>query len=170
MRVIFFKKYLKLNVNFRNPSKNSEKSFLLWDNCTWIGSCKFSLLQRKCMSSAVNLLINSPKISPITNRHIFGLNVHLSDEKIWWKGCRQDSSNVLDPLTCWLSKGVLKGGLFGHLSSHVFRTPEFPKYIGYDGHGFFFKILKNHCRFQKRSEKLRQSYLFFRSLHLNWLR
>ena len=50
----FFWKCSKLNVNFENAKRNSEKVFRLWDNC--IGRCwhKFCLWTRESLSSAVN--------------------------------------------------------------------------------------------------------------------
>ena len=43
VRVIFFSKCAKPNVNFKNASKDSEKGFYLWDNFIWIGIVKLSL-------------------------------------------------------------------------------------------------------------------------------
>ena len=36
-KLLFFPKYLKFNVNFKNPAKNWEKVLCFWDNCIWIG-------------------------------------------------------------------------------------------------------------------------------------
>ena len=46
-------------------------TFFFLDNCIWFGCGKFSLLRWDYLSSAVNVLINCPKISDITKRHMF---------------------------------------------------------------------------------------------------
>ena len=58
-----------------------QKNFL--DNTIWIGCSKPSLLQRECLSSAVTLSTNNPKISHITKKDIFQLYFPYNDEKIW---------------------------------------------------------------------------------------
>ena len=60
---------------------NSERVFSFLDNCIGNGYGKFPLLRRKYFSSAVNVLINSPEISKITNTDIFELNFSQNDEK-----------------------------------------------------------------------------------------
>ena len=75
--------FFQNDVNFRITAKNAEKWLYLLDNCIWIGCRKFSLLRRKYLSSVVNVLTNSPKISHITNRDIFQLNFNHCDQKIW---------------------------------------------------------------------------------------
>ena len=62
MRVIYFLKMLKIESKFPNCKKNSEKIFCFWDNCIWKCCNKLSLLRRENLSSAVNVLRNSPKI------------------------------------------------------------------------------------------------------------
>ena len=80
MRVIFFSKYLELDAYFRNAAKMFEKYFRFLDNPNRIACGKFSLLQRKHLSSTVNVLTNV--ISHITNRDILKLNFPQTDEKI----------------------------------------------------------------------------------------
>ena len=41
------------------------------------------------------------------------------------------------PLTMLLVEGSSETGLFGHLSNHLFPSPEVQKYISYEGHHFF---------------------------------
>ena len=45
VRVNFFSKYLKLNLDFGKAAKKSEKGFCLWHNCIRKGIIKFSLLR-----------------------------------------------------------------------------------------------------------------------------
>ena len=42
---IFFSKYSKFNLNFKNAAKTWETFFCFWDNCIWLGVVKFSLLR-----------------------------------------------------------------------------------------------------------------------------
>ena len=58
-----------------------EKKLYVWDTCIWIGYGKLSLLQRKYLSSGVNMLTNSLKILDITNRDIFKLNFPQRNEE-----------------------------------------------------------------------------------------
>ena len=110
MKVIFFfSKYLKLNAKFRNAAKLEKKLFVFLDICIWIGCGKLSLSRRKYLLLAVNVLMNSPKLSHITKRDILQLKIPQSVEKIWLKFCHADFKCVWDPLTCWLLKGLQKG-------------------------------------------------------------
>ena len=57
--------------------------FTFLDNFIWIGRRKFSLLQRKYISSAVNVLTNVLNIWDITKKIIFQLKSTQSDEQRW---------------------------------------------------------------------------------------
>ena len=74
MTVIFFWKYLKLNLDSKNASTNWENNFYFWDNFIWIGFFKFSLLRREYLWPVFNVLTNSPKILHITKRDFFHPN------------------------------------------------------------------------------------------------
>ena len=68
------------------------------------------------LSSGVNMLTNSLKISDTTKTEFFELIFFQSDQKIWQKYCRADlssDSDPLNPLTCWLSISVLTRGFLG---------------------------------------------------------
>ena len=67
---LLFSNCLKFDANFRNTTENWEKKLFSLDNWILIGSSKYSVLGRKYWTSAVNVLINSPKISDITKRGI----------------------------------------------------------------------------------------------------
>ena len=62
--------------------KKIKKSFGFSDYCIWIGCFQFCLLWPEYLSSAVNVLRNSPGISDITKRDVFQLNFSQSDETI----------------------------------------------------------------------------------------
>ena len=57
--------------------------FTFLDNSIWIGRRKFSLLQRKYISSAVNVLTNVLNIWDITKKIIFQLKSTQSDDQRW---------------------------------------------------------------------------------------
>ena len=63
------------------------------------------------MSSGVNLLTNSLKISDVTKADFLQLNLSRIQGKRAKKFCRVDLSNVSNPLTRWLPNGVLKEDL-----------------------------------------------------------
>ena len=78
----FFSECFKFEVDFRNKAK-IQKGFLYFlDNCIGIGCGRFSLLSGVYFSLVVNVLISSPKISDVTKRDIFQLNVSQSDEEL----------------------------------------------------------------------------------------
>ena len=79
----FVSKCLKFDVDCRNGTKNWEKLFYFLDNCIWIGSGKFSQSWTRYLSSAVNVLTNTPKTSPITRGDISQINAHENEEKTW---------------------------------------------------------------------------------------
>ena len=79
----FVSKCLKFDVDCRNGTKNWEKVFYFLDNCIWIGSGKFSQSWTRYLSSAVNVLTNTPKTSPITRGDISQINAHENEEKTW---------------------------------------------------------------------------------------
>ena len=56
MRVTFFWKSSKFNVDSKNAEKNIEKRFCFWDKGIWIVCIEFFLLIREFLSSTVNVL------------------------------------------------------------------------------------------------------------------
>ena len=76
----FFWKGWKLNVDFCNAVKNSEKTFSFLDHCIWICCVKFSLFTaREYLSSGVNRLTNCLKILDTTKKDIFEIKFSLRD-------------------------------------------------------------------------------------------
>ena len=61
--------------------KIQKKSFCFLDNWIWISCGKSFLLGIEYLSWAINALKNSPKISNITKRDIFLLNILQSQEE-----------------------------------------------------------------------------------------
>ena len=82
MKVIFFFKYLKFQLDFKNAARNSENVFCWLNNCMLIGIVKLSLLRTGYFSSAANVLRSSPKISHVNQRDFFQINCLGSDQLI----------------------------------------------------------------------------------------
>ena len=57
---------------------------------------------------AVNVLTSSPKISDLTKREVFKLNLSYNDEKVRSNCSLEGLSSVCDSLARELPKGVLK--------------------------------------------------------------
>ena len=83
MRVIFFSRCLKINLDFKNAAKNWEKDFCFWDNCICIAIVKLSQLKTRYTFSAANILTSSPKILHVNKREFFQLNGLSSDQWIF---------------------------------------------------------------------------------------
>ena len=108
MRIIFFRKWSKFNIDLKNAQKNWEKFFCFWDKCIWICYVKPPLFRREYLSSAVNMLTNSLKISYVTKRDSFTLNYLHSDQLIWERSCGWHWNSVLARLPSCLWSGCLK--------------------------------------------------------------
>ena len=68
-------------------------------------------MRREYLSSGVNVLTNSLKISDMTKADFFQLNlsqIRGKIEKLW---CGANFGSVSNPLTRWLPNGVLKQDL-----------------------------------------------------------
>ena len=95
----------------------------------------------------------------MTNRDIFQIMFCQSDEKIWRTCSHEDYTRVWDPLTFWLSKGVLKWCFLesGPTSSFTvcnFRNEVAMKII------FFSKCWKFDVDSRNRTTKLEKVFLF----------
>ena len=104
----FFGKCSKLNLDFKNAEKNSEKAICFSDNCIWIGFVYLSLLRRAYLSATFNALIKCTKVLRIAMKAFFQLICLHSDQYIWWSWCCSDLNNFCSRLPCCLSKGPLK--------------------------------------------------------------
>ena len=83
MRIIFFPKYSKFNIDFKNAARNWEKVFCFWDNYILFRIDKLSLLRTGYFSTATNVFRSSPKISHVNKRDFCQLNWLCSDHWIW---------------------------------------------------------------------------------------
>ena len=71
----FFPKYSKFNTHYRNAIKNAEKVFCFWENGASSCCVKFTMFRREYLSSVVNVLTNSVKISDATIGDFFQLTL-----------------------------------------------------------------------------------------------
>ena len=108
MRVIFFEKCLKLNLDFQNPAKNWEKVLCFWDNCIRTGIVKLFLLRTRFFSSAANAFTRSPKILLVNKRDFFQVNWLGSNQSIWQRHCHADFICPWVRFSCCFSKSRLK--------------------------------------------------------------
>ena len=70
------------------------------------------------------------------------------------------SQHCLNPFTMLPVKGSFETGLFGHISSHVFRSAYFQKEISYEGHLFFENVL-NLMQISKMQKKMDKKLFVF---------
>ena len=88
----FFSTCLTFYVDSRKGTEKSEKTFGFADNCIWIRSNKYSHSWTGYLASPVNVLTNTPKISPNPTGDIFGMNFPENDEKqvkaLSWRFCK----------------------------------------------------------------------------------
>ena len=108
MRVRFFRKCSKLNVDLKNWETNSEEMFCFWDKGIWIVCIELSLLRREYLSSVVNVLTKSFKTFHVTKNNFsdwltfkvinqFGKGAGIKTESVFWPvyhpACRGVLSN-----------------------------------------------------------------------------
>ena len=117
---LFFGKCSKFNLDFENAEKNQGKVFCFWNNWTWIGCVKYSLLRRQFLSTALNVLTNSLKIYHITKRDFLQSNIPPIDQLIWYRCCRSDLNRADTRLPCSFWKGNLKRDFL-----HIYLTTFF---------------------------------------------
>ena len=166
MRMILFLKMFKIWCSSRSGTKNWENVFRFWDNCIWIGSCKLSQSWTGYLALSVNVVTNTPKISLNTRADIFQIKPPEDDEETWKKYSLGDFASIWDAFTCFLSKRVLKQHFLESGLTKFFTVCNFGNTLA-KVMVLLFKRVKIWCRFRKWNKKLRQSFSFFRSLHLN---
>ena len=111
MKVIFFSKCWKFNVNLKNAAKNWEKHFCFSDNCIWIGIVKLSLLRTGYFSAVANVLTCNPKIFHVNKRDFFNL-ISLALIEEYDKGAVIRISTVLVCVYHIASQRVLRNETF----------------------------------------------------------
>ena len=154
----FFWKCSKFNLALKNAERNSENFFRFWDNCFWIGCLKMSLLGRKHLSSAVNMLTNILKTLHITKRDFSKLIAFTVINKCN-KGGPVQIWTVFGPtyhVACQrpLKRHFLDINLTTFLEVRKFGNTSAMRII------FFWKMFKILDRFKKCRNKLRKYFLF----------
>ena len=156
----YFRKYIsydghlfltmsKIWCRFEKYTKNLENVFCFWDKCTWIGCIKMSLLRRKYLSWAANVLTNSREV--FQRNYVHGDMVKIQSLRLnQWFG----------PFTISPIEGSSEARLFRHLSNQVFRSLQFRKCISYEDH-LFLRMFKISCTFKKCRKKLGKSFFVF---------
>ena len=156
MRVIFFfSKCSKLDVDVKYAAKKWEKLFSFLDNCSWIGSGKFFLLQTEYLSLAFDVLTNAIKILD-TERRTFSNSIFVKMMKQFDEIAAVQFLGVFNMLAV---EGCSETEIFRHSTNDVFCSLKFQKYITYESR-LFFNMFKIWCRFQISSQKLRKFFLF----------
>ena len=123
--IVFFLKYSKLYLGFKNAEKKWENCFCFLDIWIWVSFVKLSLLRREYWSRVVNALSNSPKIFCITKRDFLQFNLTDSDQYMWWRCYCADYNSVWDCLPCYMSKGLVKRCFLGICRRTSFTASNF---------------------------------------------
>ena len=80
MGLIFYFKMFQSLYRFGKHKKFLQNVFGIFDNCVTVTCGKFSLSWQEYLPSPVNMLTNSLKISNLTKREVFQLNLSQIDE------------------------------------------------------------------------------------------
>ena len=121
----FFAECCKFHEQFGEAIKNPRNVFSSWDKSVWSCCQKICILRREYLSSGLNVLTNSLKISNVTKADFFQLNlsrIHGKIEKYW---CGANFGSVSNPLTRWFRKSALKQDLLDGLVNFSFRCDNF---------------------------------------------
>ena len=140
MRVNFFVKMFKIESRFPKCKKKKTGKIFFWESGIWRCCNKLSLLRNEYLSSAVNVLTNSPKIFPNELPSEWSINM----VKVLLFRFQQS----FGPFTMLLVAGSSETGRFRYLFNHLFRSLKFQKYISYEGDVFFWKYSKLNLDFQ----------------------
>ena len=81
--------------------------------------------------------------------------------KIWKKYSHTDFRSVWDPLTCWLSKDLLKRRFWDGILTKSLTVCNFGNTLPMTIF-FYLKMFKNSFRFNKSNKKFRKSFSFLR--------
>ena len=159
MRVIFFSKFLKFNLDFKTLAKNWEKVICFWDNFIWIGIVKLSLVRTGYFSSGANVLTSSPKIWHVIKRNVFQLNWLGVDQWIWQSCCDADFNGALARLPCSLPKGSPKLG-FLDIYLTTFSESVISKLQNVWGN-IFSQNVQNFIEISKMQQEIEKKFFVF---------
>ena len=95
------------------------------------------------------------------------MRVSQSHEKIWWKCSHADFTRVWDPLTCWLSKGVLKQCFLESNLTKSFTVCKFRNKVAMMII-FFFQIVSHLIKIAEMEQKNPKKFLVFKIISFEW--
>ena len=95
----------------KTRKNNWQKVFCLWDNCIWRCCNKLCLLRREYLSSAVNVLTNSPNSFHITKRDFYNW-IYFTVINNFGKGTVVQISKVFRPVHHVTFRRILWNGIF----------------------------------------------------------
>ena len=104
----FFFIMCKILSKFEKFKKILDNVFGLADNDVWTWCQNLSQLWQEYMWLAVNVLPNNPKISDLTKKDVFWLNLFQINWKVWWKCRGVNVVSVWVPWTRWFRRCVVK--------------------------------------------------------------
>ena len=111
MRIIFFWKCSKFNVDLENGEKSSEKIFCFWDKCIWIVCFELSLVIREYLSLAVNVLKKVLKTFHVTKGY-FSNSIPFKVINQYGKGAGVKIKSVFWCVYNVAYRGILSNGSF----------------------------------------------------------
>ena len=125
MWFFFFFKCVKFYRDFKNEIKSCEMVYGFEDYCIWTCCRNFSEFRREYMWWGVNVSKHSPKNLDLTKRNFFQLNFLDIITKLGKNCCCAGLGSAQDPLTRWLTRGVLKQVLSDVQVATIFRGNNF---------------------------------------------
>ena len=111
MRINFFRKCLKFNVDLENGEKSWQKIFRFWDKFIWIVCIELPLGVREYLSLAVNLLTKIIKTFHVTKGN-FSNSITFEVINQYGKGAGVKIESVFWPVYHVACRGVLSNGSF----------------------------------------------------------
>ena len=141
----------------KHPKKFSVLKIIAFESGT-----KNSLNLEKDISHWKSMSYKKSLRSDISQREIFfTVRFYQHDGKIWWKCSHADFTTFWDPLTCWLSKCVLKQCFLESSLTKSFKACSFRNKVAMTII-IFSKMFKISCRFHKWIKKIRKIFWFLR--------
>ena len=98
---------------------------------------------------------------------IFQVSFYQSDGKISAKCSRSDFTRVWEPLTCWLSKGVLKQCFLESNLTKSFTVCKFRNKVAMTII-FFFQIVSHLIKIAEMEQKNPKKFLVFKIISFEW--
>ena len=130
MAIIFFFKMFKIWYRFQKWKKTMRKNSSFSRQLHLNRGEEIHAIPNRIFVIGSQCVTKHPKISHITKGDIFKIKVPQSDEKIWWKCSHEGFASVWDPLTRWLSKGVIEPCFLESYPTKFFTFGNFWNKVG----------------------------------------